>query len=228
VWDLLPAEIDALVAARAVTRHGTDLVSDALWRTWQRQLVEECSQRHAASRTLQGLRENDFDTDVPERFRGDVLAGLVSAGVLQQRAGRFRPARHQVELSPAERQLLERLTLLLDVAQPPSLGDIGKTLRIPLTKLQAEARTLASKGALVQVNDKRVYLPERLAALAATAEALSADGEFTARAYRDAAGIGRNVAIDVLEYFDARGFTRRLNDLRRVVGERSRAIPGPQ
>lgn len=227
VWDLPPDEVDALVAAREVTRHGTDLVSDALWRTWQHLLGEECSRRHAAARTLQGLRENDFEADVPERFRGDVLAGLVSAGILEQRAGRFRPAQHQVELSSQERELLERLTPLLDVAQPPSLGDIGKTLRIPLTTLQAQAKTLASKGALVRVNDKRIYLSERLAALAATAEALSAEGEFTARAYRDAAGIGRNVAIDVLEYFDARGFTRRLNDLRRVVGERSRVIPGP-
>jgi len=32
---------------------------------------------------------------------------------------------------------------------------------------------------------------------------------FTVREFRDQTGIGRNVAIEILEYFDGRGFTQR-------------------
>ncbi|MGD8809772.1 MAG: SelB C-terminal domain-containing protein, partial [Gammaproteobacteria bacterium] len=36
------------------------------------------------------------------------------------------------------------------------------------------------------------------------------------RAFRDATGIGRNVAIQVLEFFDKLGLTRRDGDVRRI------------
>jgi len=41
-------------------------------------------------------------------------------------------------------------------------------------------------------------------------------GEFTIADYRDQAGIGRNLAIEVLEYFDRLGLTRREGDARAV------------
>jgi selenocysteine-specific elongation factor len=222
LWDPLPDELDALLAATpAVPRQG-HLVSDAQWRGWKSALLEECRQRHERDRSLQGLRENDFEAQVPTVFRAPVLKELASEGALEQRAGRYQPKRHQVLLSVAEQRLLERLYPLLDQPQPPSLGDIGKILREPLPQLSKAVRALASKGAVVVVNDKRLYLPTHLAVLIDTAERLSSQGPFSAREFRDATGIGRNIAIDVLEYFDARGFTRRQGDTRTVVGDRSR------
>jgi hypothetical protein len=44
---------------------------------------------------------------------------------------------------------------------------------------------------------------------------------FSAREFRDAACIGRNLAVDVLEHFDHCGYTRRYGDLRRIVGNTS-------
>ena len=41
------------------------------------------------------------------------------------------------------------------------------------------------------------------------------------RDFRDATGVGRNVVIEVLEHFDAAGFTKRVGDTRRVVGDAS-------
>ena len=56
-------------------------------------------------------------------------------------------------------------------------------------------------------------------ALAAHAESLAGelpDGRFTAAEYKNRAGVGRNFAIELLEYFDRSGFTERLSDRRRV------------
>jgi selenocysteine-specific elongation factor len=225
LWDLLPADLEAAIEATPANRQQGHLIGHDHWRHWQQALVEECRTRHAGDPALQGLRENDFAAAVPAAFRGALLKDLVGQGVLDQRAGRFQPKRHQVSLSKAEQDLLARLLPLLDQPQPPSLGDIGKLLRMPLPLLLKAAKGLASKGAVVLVNDKRLYLPQHLAELAAIAERLSVEGGFTAAQFRDAAGIGRNIAIDVLEYFDARGFTRRRGDARAVAGERSRLMP---
>jgi selenocysteine-specific elongation factor len=222
LWNLRPNDFDELLRQPAASRHGEWLISDGLWQQWNTALLDECRQRHAHDPALQGLRENDFAAPVPAQFRASVLGDLAAAGHLDRRAGRYSPRRHQAELSADEQNLLERLRPLLEATQPPSLGDLGRTLRIPLAELKAAVKVLASKGALVQVNDKRIYLPRHLAELAQTAEALSQRGPFSVAEYRDAAAVGRNVAIDVLEYFDARGFTRRQGETRTVTGERSR------
>ncbi len=222
LWDLTEPEFAALVSGRPATARQGLLVGDAAWQQWREALAVECRERHAGDPTLQGLRENDFDAVVPAAFRGRVLADLVADGTLEQQAGRFRPASHRAALSAAERALMDRLQPLLDQRQPPSLGDIGRELRIPLARLQGSLKPLVSKGELIQINDKRVYLPRHVDDLATAAEGLSARGPFSARDFRDATGIGRNVAIDLLEFFDARGFTRRQGDERTVVGERSR------
>jgi selenocysteine-specific elongation factor len=226
LWDLLPGDLNALIAAAPAALRQGHLVSHDHWRTWSAALAEECRRRHAEDPALQGLRENDFAAEVPGGFRGAVLKELAAEGILEQRAGRYQPKRHQVVLSPAEQKLFDRLLPLLDQPQPPSLGDIGKAIREPLPQLARSVKALASKGVVVLVNDKRLYLPAHLGKLVATAEELSSRGAFSAREFRDAAAIGRNIAIDVLEYFDAKGFTRRQGEVRTVVGERSRLLPG--
>lgn len=222
LWPLSDSAWHTLSHARPLHRHEGQLVTDERWSGWRMALTEECRERHASDPSLGGLRENDFHSPVPEPWRGRILAELTASAVLEQRAGRFRPPGQHVELSAQEQALQQRLLPLLDQPQPPSLGDLGKALQIPLTRLQAGVRALAAKGSLVLVGDKRVFLPSRLAHLADIAESMSAAGPFTARQFRDRTEVGRNIAIDVLEHFDARGFTRRQGDTRTVVGERSR------
>lgn len=221
VWHLTEEALAALLQQYPARRMEDWLVRESRWDEWAEELAAECEARHLADASLQGLRENDFSADVPAAFRARLLADLVAAGRLMQQAGRFRPPRHRAALSAAEQALFDRLLPLLEATQPPSLGDLGRTLGMPLGQLQQAVKALAGKGMVVAVNDKRIYLPRYLGELADVAERLSAAGPFSAREFRDSAAIGRNVAIDVLEYFDARGFTRRRDDVRSVVGERS-------
>jgi selenocysteine-specific elongation factor len=48
---------------------------------------------------------------------------------------------------------------------------------------------------------------------------MQAGGTLTAAAFRDRSGIGRNVTIEVLEYFDRIRFTRRVGDARIIRGQ---------
>ena len=107
--------------------------------------------------------------------------------------------------------------------QPPSIGDIAKSLGMPLRSLDALINRLAKLGFLTRAGDHRVLLPDQLARIRRNCPTSGevATGGFTARDFRDAAGVGRNLAIDVLEYFDRCGFTRRYGDVRRIVGDPS-------
>ena len=92
-------------------------------------------------------------------------------------------------------------------------------MQTPLAPLESGLKSLAQRGLLVQISPKRFYLPERLTAIADTVATLANQEPLTVRRFRDHTGIGRNIAIELLEYFDRRGYTRRHGDARTVVGE---------
>ena len=155
-----------------------------------------------------------------------LLTELAQAGELRLENGRYALAGHRAETPPDVVRLFESVRPFLDTAQPLSLGDIGKRLRRPFDRLERELRALPAFGLAVRVSANRFYLPARLLALADVALQLDAGGPFTVRQFRDAAGIGRNVAIEVLEHFDAKGFTTRRGDNRQVAGSRESVTAG--
>ena len=65
------------------------------------------------------------------------------------------------------------------------------------------------------------YPPETVAQLARLARGVAAarGGEVTAAAFRDATGLGRKRAIQILEYFDRIGLLRRVGDVHRLRGD---------
>ena len=55
-----------------------------------------------------------------------------------------------------------------------------------------------------------------LADLARELAGANEDGRFAVASFRDRLGIGRKVAIHILEYFDRQGFTMRRGDWRKI------------
>ncbi|MGE0622483.1 MAG: selenocysteine-specific translation elongation factor [Pseudomonadales bacterium] len=217
-WGLDAAAMDALLAdVEAIAVNG-EAIARATWSGWRDEVLAFIEARHREDSSLQGLKQSEIDSPAGPLLPV-VLAELVAAGKLVSESGRFRPAAHQVVLADAERQWLDRVAPLLDQPQPPSLGDMAKRFRLGPGDLAKRLHPLVTKKQLVRISDSRYYLPAHLATLAAVARTLDADGPFTVRQYRDASGIGRNVAIEVLEHFDRTGFTRRDGDLRKIVGE---------
>jgi selenocysteine-specific elongation factor len=74
-------------------------------------------------------------------------------------------------------------------------------------------------GLLVRVTEQRFFLPGGLRHYAKFAEEIAAanGGVVTAAKLRDRAGLGRGLAIEVLEYFDRIKFTRRIGDEHHVL-----------
>ena len=97
---------------------------------------------------------------------------------------------------------------------------MAKQLNQPLAKLERSLLELAKSGRLIPLGNHRFYLPRRLQEIADVVQAMTeqnARGTMTVKEFRDRTGIGRNVAIDVLEFFDKKGFTRRQGNERIVI-----------
>ena len=104
--------------------------------------------------------------------------------------------------------------------KPPVLTELAGTVGVDRSLLALFLGRTAGRGLLVKVAPNRFFHPGAVRRLAEAAERLAAGsdgGRFDARAFRDASGIGRNLTIQVLEYFDGAGFTRRIGDARIVV-----------
>ena len=100
---------------------------------------------------------------------------------------------------------------------PPRTREIVEATGIPLKGLERLLQQCAREGAVVWVADNRCYLPQTLTQLAEQAQTLadSKNGDgFSVIEFRDATGMGRNLCIEVLEHFDACGFTQRRDNVR--------------
>jgi selenocysteine-specific elongation factor len=199
-------------------------------------LVAALERFHAGNPQLAGMGPDELRAVLapkPERSVLDAaLAHALAAGRIERSATRYRVPGHRAALKGADAQRWERIRPRLAEAlvQPPVIHDLARLVDETPEALGALLARVHHTGEAVRVADNRFLLPEGVAALAHAAARCAAeapDGLFEARAFKQVAGIGRNLAIDVLEFFDRNGLTRRRDNARVLVGSPD-ALFGPE
>ena len=165
----------------------------------------------------QPLRENELHSKLPRSFLQTLLNELVQEQHLTQVGGEYRVVGEEVQVPAHLSKLWESLHPALCHKQAPSTGDLAKRFNTPQSNLERDMNELVKSGLLVNVASHRYYLPEQLHEIAKIVMDMTATAPLTVKAFRDKTGIGRNVAIEVLEYFDSKGFTRRQGNDRIVL-----------
>ena len=150
------------------------------------------------------------------------LAELVAAGRVVRDGAVLRLPEHQPRLSREDERLWERVRPLLAAVdlRPPRLRELAAALGLEPEPVTRFIRRLERFGRVAPVAANRFFLPETIARLADIAAALAdeaPDHRFTAAAFKDRSGIGRNLTIELLEYFDKIGLTRREGEARVVL-----------
>ena len=153
-------------------------------------------------------------------------AGRIESGDMRRTGTILHLPGHKAELAIGERDLWQRIVPLLTAGdlRPPVIAEITTALELEVEALERLLKRAATLGLIVQVAKNRFFPPAVLHRLAEIAEELahdSADGLITAAAYRDRSGIGRNLTIELLEYFDRAGFTRRIGPARHILASAS-------
>lgn len=155
-----------------------------------------------------------------------LLQSLLQSEVLKRTGTLLHLKDHVAQLSAEERVFQEKIRplLLQHNPVPPRTRELAEMTGIDLKALQNILRVTRQNGSIVQVAENRHYLPEVILQLAALTEELAEqsneDGRFSVIQFRDNSGIGRNLCIEILEYFDRVGFTRRDGNTRLVRTEK--------
>jgi selenocysteine-specific elongation factor len=151
------------------------------------------------------------------RIFRSLLARLASAGELEMTSDGVRPVGHRQTFSAEDAALADRVEKLLAYQgkPPPKLEALAREIALPAPRLRRFLGELERAGRVVRLADG-VYVTRRdLATWREEAEAcLRAHGRMTAAQFRDRIGVGRGLAILVLERLDQEGVTVRVGDFR--------------
>jgi selenocysteine-specific elongation factor len=154
----------------------------------------------------------------------DIILALVEElareGTIVRDGAGVRLPQHRAQLSGADTALWEKVRALLEPGglRPPTVAELAAHLGEDARRLDSALSRLERQGLAVRVSKNRFFLPAAIARLREMAgEEARANGAITAAAFRDRTGIGRGLAIEVLEYLDRIRFTRRAGDSHLVV-----------
>jgi len=150
------------------------------------------------------------------------LADLAASARVVREGGMCRLPEHRPQLTQADERLWGRVQPLIAGGElrPPRVLELAASLALDARAVERFLHRAERLGRVAKVADNRFFLPRTLARLADLARELaeeSPDCTFTAATFKDRSGIGRNLAIQVLEYLDRIGVTRRQGDARTLL-----------
>lgn len=152
---------------------------------------------------------------VPDALWTALLDALIGERAVERHGGWLRLPTHEIVMTGAERALADALLprVLAGGFDPPWVRDHAAALNAPEDAVRALLRKLARQGAIHQVVRDLFYAEASIDALATHVATLATDHpRVEAVHFRDAVGLGRKRAIQILEFFDRAGYTRRVGN----------------
>jgi len=205
--------LGGFVAAKPAVAQLTQEIADAL------------AAYHSRLPSAPGVAAGTLRLALPTRLSRDAFAALmphaVAAGAAATEGHLLRAPSHRGGLGGQDAKLWDALRPLLEAApfRPPLLREAAAALRVNEVALRRACKGFARIGLVVEMAPDRFFVRGATIAMAEAAHALSSENGgvgFTAAQFRDRLGNGRQLAIQVLDYFDRRGITVRRGDLRRA------------
>ena len=157
---------------------------------------------------------------LPDPLWQALLARWMQTGVLVGQGAFVHLPEHGVRLSAAEQRLSQKVTPWLEQAAFDGIWvrDLAARIGEPEPLLRSTLIRMARRGELHQVVKDLCFAPATIRSLARRAQEVATrhQGEILAADFRDATGLGRKRAIQILEYFDRIGILRRVGDVHRL------------
>jgi selenocysteine-specific elongation factor len=150
--------------------------------------------------------------EMEDRLWSRLVEALTGAGQVKQRGRSLHLPSHSVELSEAEQALAQPLLVSLHAGRfdPPWVRDLVRQHGMPEAEVRRLLLKLSKTGEISQLVPDLFYHPAPLAELA---ELVATLPEVQASSFRDATGLGRKRAIQILEFFNRVGYTRRVGNI---------------
>ena len=213
-------------ARRIATRQDTVIILAAHWQALRDQVVSSLRDWHERRPDEPGVDSGRLQRSTLPALAvslwNTLLQDLLDDGSVQRVGAWWRLPGHDHAPPERERLLLQRVLPRLHAGgfDPPWVRTVATDLGLAEDELRDILRRAAARGDLFQIVPDLFYAPARIAELAAILAQLShATGTVDAAAFRDAIGLGRKRSIQILEFFNRVGYTRRVGDHHRPRGD---------
>ena len=153
--------------------------------------------------------------ELPDALWRALIATLVYERLVVRSGPWLHLPEHSVALSDEDRVLAQKLQPLIVAGKfdPPWVRDLAAASREPEERVREVLRKSVTQGTVYQVVRDLFYDRECVGELAAIITQLAREhGGVDAAQYRDALGLGRKRTVQILEFFDRVGYTRRVKD----------------
>jgi selenocysteine-specific elongation factor len=189
-------------------------------------LIAVLADRHSAEPDTLGLVRSalarQLRGSIPEAVIDAALAAAIEGGRIVRDGAVLRLPEHQPRLTRDDERLWQRVAPLLavDARRPPRVRELAEALGVEPEAAVRHLKRFERFGKVAAVAANRYFLPETVARLADLARELAdsdPDGRFTAASFKDRSGTGRNLTIEILEYLDRIGVTKRVGDERIMI-----------
>lgn len=213
------------------TRQGTRLFDTTQLQALREALVEGLRRFHAESPDELGPDRDRLRRYALSELERPVFIALLDEALAEGRISSSGPwlhlPDHRVQLAAEDEALRERLwpLLLAGGFDPPWVRDLAGAVQQDEASVRLLLRKLARLGLLHQVVKDLFYPEPTLHSLVHHALTLEQQhGGLRVIDWRDRIAVGRKRSIQLLEYFDRIGFTRRLATERRIRGDSALAV----
>jgi len=222
-WNLPEAEIEALVrdanAVLAGPREALLAISSSAWSALRQKILAALAAEHARAPDMIGVsREHLRRISAPGLTRAafdEIVEELRDQGRIRQSGHWLHAPDHRVMLTPTEEKLWARVQPLLEdpLFQPPRVRDLARTLSTEEDAMRQLLKHVARMGEVFPVAHDHYFTRRAIEALASIVREIETEyGAASAADFRDRIGTGRKLAIQILEFFDRAGYTRRVKD----------------
>ena len=222
-WNLTHTELAESMqacSAHIVGAHEDRLaLSQTAWCDLQQRACDALAAEHTRAPDMVGvgrerLRRIAFPALAQPAYDA-LIDALLESGRMQQSGMWLHVPDHRVQLTGTQYKLWEKVHPLLEQSafQPPRVRDLARALLVEEEAMRQLLKRAARIGEVYPVAHDHYFTQRAVQQLAGAVLATSDhQGAVTAAAFRDRIGTGRKLAIQILEFFDRVGFTRRAGD----------------
>ena len=200
------------------------LVASHSWTHLEQSIVAYVRGWHTDNPSADGIKTSYLwgclAPEIDQNLYGSVLDYLLEQAVLRRANGCLKLQEFIAQSSAIEQQqwqLIER-TLSAYTSQIPTLANLQDDLQLDRVSLHALLQKAVKDGRAYRLGEKRFILSTQLRLFAhAICELAEATPRFSVVETKNHLGLGRNSCIQLLEYFDHIGLTRRDGERRTVI-----------
>lgn len=200
--------------------------SQAMVQTHYDNILQALTRCHEISPDSGGFSEIELQQNLNERIPSHLLKGLLTQlqklSLIENNVGGYSLTSHQIRLSSEHEQTWKILSKLLCNAgsRGVTVTEFSAHIKLPSKPIKDFLFRAERLGLLVKLSQNLFILPSCLQQLKELLDQITKHNcnyVFTLTEFRDASAIGRNRCIEILECFDARGITRRIEQGRQLL-----------